>query len=89
MDMETLLDVLTWVCLTGALIAATLGNRWARLRGYFEGRAALLASMAEARQRGLSAEEWMVGEVERDLAKLPRRWRREFAETVRREQRGE
>lgn len=45
-------------------------GRQAWRRGYLHGRAAMLASMVEAGERGLSGQEWYLAEMERDFGSL-------------------
>lgn len=59
-----------WFVLAGALggiLAATIRlQHLARVRGWFEGRSAIYASLIEAEQRGMSPDDWLHAELERD-----------------------
>jgi hypothetical protein len=69
-------DAFANAAIAAILLTSLHSARLAYLSGWFRGRSAMLASLEEANRRGLSASEWVVGEMERDLALMPRRRRR-------------
>lgn len=54
--------------LAGGSVVAALRTKMAYRNGWLEGRGQMVNALAEAMRRGLTPEEWLEGELERDYA---------------------
>lgn len=67
-----------WDVVTGAVLGALaalgalhgLSRAMAYRDGWLRGRAAMVAALGEARERGMSLDDWLAGELERDLGRF-------------------
>jgi hypothetical protein len=73
-------SALSFVFVGFLVLVALRMERLAYVAGYLRGRSAMIAAFGEAYERGLTLEEWLTAESERDAAVIaaarPRRLRR-------------
>lgn len=76
---------ITFICVGVLFTAMPFVRKAAWNAGWFSGRGQMVASLDEGLRRGLTLNEWLISEAERDYASLPEKWKRRVQEEIKRQ----